>query len=97
MALVKPKAREGLSVVELDGEAIIFDTESGGLHHLNPTATLVFTLCDGMSTMREISDELSEAFGLPNEEIEPQVRGVVRRFRKADLLVPSARSRGDAG
>ena len=47
MPLVKPKARDDLTVVELDGEAVIYDEETTELHHLNPTATIVFALCDG--------------------------------------------------
>ena len=49
MPLVKPKVRDGLTVVELDGEAVIYDEETTELHHLNPTATIVFGLCDGRS------------------------------------------------
>ena len=46
MARIKPSAREGLTVVELDGEAVIYDEETSDLHHLNPTATIVFGLCE---------------------------------------------------
>jgi PqqD family protein of HPr-rel-A system len=86
--LVKPKARADLAVEELDGEAVIFDEESGDLHHLNPTATVVFGLCDGSATMRDLSADLSGVFGVPLEEIEAQVRTLVRQFRKANLLEP---------
>ena len=88
MALTRPRAREGLTVVELDGEAVIYDEGSGDLHHLNPTATIVFGLCDGASTMREMSVDISEAFEVPADEVEAQVRALIRQFRKADLLVP---------
>jgi PqqD family protein of HPr-rel-A system len=87
MARIKPKAREDLTVVELDGEAVIFDTETGELHHLNPPATIVFRLCDGATTMNEMSDDIAEVLGLPNDDVERQVRTTVRQFRKADLLV----------
>jgi PqqD family protein of HPr-rel-A system len=83
---VKPLARGDLTVVELDGEAVIYDEETTELHHLNPTATIVFGLCDGTSTMREMSSDIAEAFGVPIEQVEPQVRTLVRRFRKARLL-----------
>ena len=90
MPRVKPKVREGLTVVELDGEAVIYDEDSGDLHHLNPTATIVFGLCDGTATMKELSADISEAFGVPESEIETQVRTLVRQFRKAQLLEPSS-------
>jgi hypothetical protein len=83
---VKPKVRDGLSVVELDGEAVIYDEETTELHHLNPTATIVFGLCDGSATMAEMASDISAVFEVPLQEVEPEVRAVIRRFRKAQLL-----------
>jgi PqqD family protein of HPr-rel-A system len=93
MALVKPKVRDGLTVVELDGEAVIYDEETTELHLLNPTATIVFGLCDGTGTMREMAVDISEAFGVPVGEVEAQVRTLIRQFRKVELLEPSSPSR----
>ena len=94
MAAVKPRVRDDLTVVELDGEAVIYDEQTADLHHLNPTATIVFGLCDGTATMAEIATDISEAFRVPATEVEVQVRGLVRQFRKAKLLSPSAGSAG---
>ena len=93
MALVKPKARTGLTVVELDEEAVIYVEENGELHHLNPTATIVFGLCDGSATMKEISTDISEAFKVPLHDVEGQVRTLVRQFQKAGLLERSGSAR----
>lgn len=93
-APIKPRIRDGLAVVELDGEAVIYDEDSGNLHHLNPTATVVFALCDGSATVREMAGEIAEAFGVPAEQVEPQVRTLLRRFRKQELLT-NGESRGN--
>ena len=93
MARIKPTAREGLTVVELDGEAVIYDEETSDLHHLNPTATIVFGLCDGSATIPDIATDISEAFGVPVNEVEAQVRTLIRQFRKVDLLEPTRPSR----
>jgi PqqD family protein of HPr-rel-A system len=91
--MIKPKVRGDLTVVELDGEAVIYDERTSDLHHLNPTATIVFGLCDGTATMPEIATDIAEAFGVPAAEVEAQVRSLVRRFRAAELLEPRAGSR----
>lgn len=83
---IKPKFREVLTVVELDGESVIYDEESGDLHHLNPTATIVFSLCDGAATIKEISADIAQAFGVSDDEVERQVRALLRQFRKQGLL-----------
>ena len=92
MPATKPMVRQGLTVVELDGEAVIYDEETSDLHHLNPTATIVFGLCDGSATIADISTDISEAFGVPMVEVEGQVRTLIRQFRKAKLLAPNASS-----
>ncbi len=86
MPPVKPKVRADLGVVEIDGEAIVYDEKGRTLHHLNPSATLVFGLCDGRSTIPELSSEIAEAVGLPSDQVERQVRGLLRQFRKQAFL-----------
>ena len=83
---LKPKLRADLTVVELDGEAIVYHEETRKLHHLNPTATIVLDLCDGQSTIGELSAEIAGAFALDREEVERQVRTLLRNFRKEELL-----------
>jgi PqqD family protein of HPr-rel-A system len=97
MSLTRPQVRLDLTIVELDGEAVVYDEETTDLHHLNPTATVVLGLCDGGSTLKEISMDISEAFGAPIEEVEPQVRRLIRRFRKVRLLLPSGGSATQEG
>ena len=92
MPLARPKVRPDLTIVELDGEAVVYDEETTDLHHLNPTATVVLGLCDGESTLKEISTDISLAFGAPIDEVEPQVRDLIRSFRQVKLLVPSRRT-----
>lgn len=85
-APIRPKMRDDLTVVELDGEAVIYDDRSGDLHHLNATATLVAEFCDGTATVRELTIDISRAFGVPENEIDRQIRILLRRLRSAGLL-----------
>lgn len=86
MAAIKPRVRDDLAAAELDGEAVIYDERSGDLHHLNPTATIIFSMCDGTSTVREMSGEIAGAFGVPADEVERQVRALLKELRGAGLL-----------
>jgi PqqD family protein of HPr-rel-A system len=92
MPVAKPKAREAdVTVVELDGEAVVYDRRSGVLHHLNPGASLVYRVCDGTSTIAELAADIADAVGQPVARIEPEVRAAIRGLRKADLLEPTRR------
>ena len=86
MAALKPKARTDLPTVELDGELVIYDEHGKGLHHLNPTATVVYRCFDGQSTVREITDDIAEVSGLPPDRVERQVRRLLKDFREQGLI-----------
>lgn len=92
MPATKPRVRPDLTIVELDGEAVIYDETFGGLHHLNPTATLVLGLCDGTATGRQLAADIADAYGLPQERVAADVQAVLREFRKSKLLAPTERS-----
>lgn len=94
MPAIKPKIRADLALVELDGEAVIYNDDDGSLHHLNPTATIVLSCCDGTATIKQFSTELAEAFSVPADEIERQVRALLRDFRKKGLLEGTKPSNG---
>ena len=86
MAGRRPKVREDLTVLEVDQEAVVFDERSGDLHHLNPTAALVFGLLNGSATARELSADLAAAFRLPTAKMERAIKDLVAEFRDIGLL-----------
>ena len=100
-APMRLRPRDDLTVVEIDGEAVVYDDATGNLHHLNPTATVVFSLCDGTASARELAVEISEAFEQPTDEVERHVRRLLRQLRSEGLLEPATGARvttgGDGG
>jgi PqqD family protein of HPr-rel-A system len=83
---LKPKARADLTFVQIEDEAILYDPESVRLHHLNPSAALIFQLCDGSGSVKELARDIAEELGLPHEETLQQVRQVVGHFRHSGIL-----------
>ena len=86
MAALKPKVREDLVVVDIDGEAVVYDPAEVVLHHLNTTAAVVFKLCDGSGTTRELSEDIAEVLGMSVNTVLRQVQHVVSQFKQAGLL-----------
>ena len=86
-APVKPRTRDDLTVVEIDGEAVVYDEDEDRLHHLNQTATLVFQLFDGSATITQLSGEIAAASNLPAPQVERDIRIMYRQFRKKGLLI----------
>jgi hypothetical protein len=82
----KPKARADLAVYSFGDELIAYDPTTGNVHHMNPLAALVFQLCDGSATVKETAVELADAINVPLEQVEPEVRAIVRQQRKQGLF-----------
>lgn len=93
----RPCVRDDLTVVELDGDAVIYDERNGDVHRLNPTATLVFSMLDGSTTLDELARDLGEAYAQPVDRIGAQLRELVAQFDESDLLVGSEPSLHDHG
>jgi hypothetical protein len=86
----RPKTREGLALVDIDGDALVYDPETEGIHHLNPTAAVVFQLTDGKATVAETTRDMAKAFNAPVDAVAKDVSEVMRELRKLDLLEPEA-------
>ena len=82
-----PKVRDDLAVVELDGEAVVFDERTCDLHYLNPTATVVFGLCDGTGTVDELAADIAAAYGADADQVRRDVAAVVEDFGRSGFLV----------
>jgi PqqD family protein of HPr-rel-A system len=86
----KPQIRSDLTLVELDQEAVVYDPVSGLVHYLNPMASLVLQLCDGTSTVKETTADLAEANEVEPGAIAADIRKLIKQFRDAGLVIPSA-------
>src|SRR5262245_36344371 len=82
-----------MRILDIDGEAVLYNPNDEVLHYLNHSAALVLDLCDGETTMREMADAISDVYEMPVEEIEPQVRAVVRDLRSRGVLLPTREPR----
>jgi PqqD family protein of HPr-rel-A system len=86
MPPIRPRVRDDVAVVEIDGELVVYDERNGELHHLNPSASVVFQLLDGTATMRELADEIARTVDASPERVEAEIRTVQRYLRRAGLL-----------
>lgn len=84
----RPKVRAALSVVELDGEAVLYDPDSMDVHRLNQTATLILGLLDGTATVDELATDVAEVFDRPLGEVREQLRNLVAELDENRILEP---------
>ena len=90
------KATEVLELDMGDG-LILYNHDSSLVHHLNPSAALVWHLCDGQATVGDLAKEIAEEYGLPGAEVEMQVASVIAEFDALDLVEDAGRPSPNGG
>jgi hypothetical protein len=65
-----PEARSAEIITkEVDGELLVYDLIRDKAHCLNETAAAIWKLCDGRTSVPEITHSVSESLGVPVAEI----------------------------
>jgi hypothetical protein len=80
-----PRRAEGLEVHESRYGLIIYAVGVDQVHYLNPSAALIYELCDGSRTLAETAALVAAAFELPSPPLE-DVRSTVSDFVSKGLL-----------
>jgi PqqD family protein of HPr-rel-A system len=90
---------KGADVLELDmGDGLIlFNHDSSLVHHLNPSAALVWQLCNGEASAGELAAEIAEEYGLGGDEVFQQVASVIAEFDALDLVEDRRANADDRG
>jgi hypothetical protein len=66
--LIPEARREGLVVQELSGEVLVYDRDRNKAHCLNRTAALVWSHCDGNSSVAEMARAIEKETNAPVDE-----------------------------
>jgi hypothetical protein len=78
----RPAQTEGLEVNEADDGLVVYDPAHDMVHHLNPSASMIFELCDGNRDVDAIAQLLAEAYDLaspPRDEARAGIDDLVER------------------
>ena len=82
------RPRRRMDVLELDmGDGfILYNHDSSLVHHLNPTAALVWQICDGNATVGQLAEEIALEYGLTVENVQMQLVTLVAELDALGLL-----------
>ena len=89
-----PRQSPGLLIEQAGTETLVYHAGAaaggGATHALNPTARLIWDLCDGAHTLAAIEAALREAFEVPVErDVAADVRRTLEGFQAKGLLAPN--------
>lgn len=82
----RPK-RKGEAWVQREGDrTAVFNSETGLLHLLNPSALAIWELCDGETTADEMAEAIAEITGLEEEVTVGDVEKALTSLEEAGLI-----------
>ncbi|MGQ3683849.1 MAG: PqqD family protein [Candidatus Loosdrechtia sp.] len=67
MNIIKPLRRHGVFLQDIGREAMLYCTREKYFHILNPTARLIWELCDGKHTIEDMEQAMRNHFSLAAE------------------------------
>lgn len=80
-----PRRRGDVLELDLGDGLIIYDRDASLVHHLNPSAALVWRLCEGESSVGELVEDLVDVLGLSLDEVNAQVPELLRELDELAL------------
>jgi PqqD family protein of HPr-rel-A system len=81
-----PSRRQGVTEIEMGDGSILFDDDTSLVHHLNPSAALIWQLCDGTGTVAELARDISQEYGVPPTSLKEQIAAVIAEFDALELV-----------
>ncbi len=84
----RPQIRDDVVFRQLKHEWVVLDPVADRVHVLNLTAALVWTACDGTSTLEEIADQVHDAFEgrVEHASVRTDVEAALANLRSEGLL-----------
>lgn len=61
------KAVEGLDLTQVPDGFVIYDEPRDMVHYLNPTAAVIYTVCDGTKTVSELRNLLRDVYEIDQD------------------------------
>ncbi len=82
----KPVKNELISTRIVDGETILFNSETNALHALNLVASEIWACCDGEHLFEDIVERLFDKFEAGRDQIEEDVKKTILQFQELQLV-----------
>jgi hypothetical protein len=87
MNKIRPIRRDGTFLQDIGREALLYCVRGKIFHVLNPTARLIWELCDGEHTVENMEQAIRNRFSLTKEyDVTGDILRVLKFFRSKGLL-----------
>lgn len=85
-ASYRPRKRADVLELDMGDGVILYNSDSSLVHHLNPTAAVVWQVLDGVATIERLADEIADEYGLPVENVGMQIKSLIAELDAMGLV-----------
>ncbi|OGO04183.1 MAG: hypothetical protein A2Y73_05200 [Chloroflexi bacterium RBG_13_56_8] len=86
--LLRPARKLGVKSKDIGGELVLYEIDGEQIHILNPTAQLIWELCDGEHTPEKMEWAIRENFAVPEgQDVVGDIRRTLETLANKGLLV----------
>lgn len=82
----KPRKRGDIVSGDVDDEIVIYDSRNHNVHHLNLLGIVIWDLCDGNHTVKDITKEIVDVLTADTVQVERDVTNMIEEFQGKGLL-----------
>jgi len=88
MAMEKPIRSADIIMKDIGGETLLHNSNDKAIHVLNPTAQLIWEMCDGQHTPAEMEQPIRANFSVPDEhDVLGDIQQTLETFTAKGLLL----------
>ena len=88
---LKPVRKPGVTVKDMGEETFLYSADEEAIHILNPTAQLIWELCDGEHTVADMEQSIRANFSVPDEhDVTKDIQRTLDVFADKGLLQHAA-------
>ena len=81
-----PEKRADVLELDMGDGIVLYDPGSKLVHHLNPSASLLWQLADGEASLEQLVEEVSQEFDLDASELHEQFSGLIAELDALGVL-----------
>ena len=71
----------------IDGEVLLYQPQQTRAVYLNPTAAVIWSLCDGKRSVREIIRAIDESYPEAGADLKEDVLATLKQLKESSVLV----------
>jgi hypothetical protein len=89
---MRPARKPGITVKDIGGETLLYSAAEEAIHILNPTAQIIWELCDGEHSIEDMEQAIRASFsGADEHDVTADIQRTLGVFASKGLLKKVAR------